>query len=156
MIQRYVRAFWKALRMTLRGETIAGTSLRQPRLHEWLRAGVRCVDAVHAAQDRTGIALEERRALTLRIDKRDISLETTLQTIRHHLTTEYPYMLKHYTRFSVMAIQASNLNDQYLATRFAEADILPSSVRDALATLRDHLAAIPPADDDTADASVRD
>lgn len=146
MILRYVRAFWKALRLTLRGETISDSPVHQPRLREWMRESVRAVDGVRAAQDRAGTTLEQRKEIMLHIDKRDLRMETALQTIRHHLTVEYPYLLKQYTRFSVMTIQASNLNDQYLATRFAELETLPSSVRDALVALRDHLAAIPPPD----------
>jgi hypothetical protein len=145
MIVRYARAFWKALLLTLHGQQIASTPLNEPQIHAWMREAVRLADAVRAAQERAGVTLEERKAWILHIDKRDLALDTALQTIRHHLTTEYPYLLKHYTKYSVMTIQASNLNDQYLATRFAEAEVLPATVREALATLRDHLAAIPPA-----------
>ena len=145
---RYVRAFWKALLLTLRGQQIESTPLRQPQIHAWMREGVKLVDAVRTAQERAGTTLEERKAFTLRIDKRDVALDTALQTIRHHLTTEYAYLLKNYTKHSVMTIQASNLNDQYLATRFAEADAVIGGVRTALVALRDHLAAIPPAEPD--------
>lgn len=146
MILRYARAFWKALVLTLRGQQIRSAPLQQPQIHVWIRDAVKLVNAVRAAQDRAGITQEERKAWTLYIDKRDLALDIALQTIRHHLTTEYPYLLKHYTKYSVMTIQASNLNDQYLTTRFAEAEILPASVRERLVALRDHLATIPSAE----------
>jgi hypothetical protein len=145
---RYVHAFWKALLLTLRGQKIDSAPLHQPQIHAWMREGVRLVDAVRTAQVRAGTALDERKAIALHIDRRDVALDTALQGIRHHLATEYPYLLKHYTKFSIMTIQASNLNDQYLATRFAATDMLTAGVRTALEALRDHLAAIPPAEPD--------
>lgn len=143
---RYARAFWKALVLTLRGQTISAPPDKQPQIHAWMRQGAAITERVREAAERTGISIEARRALTLHLDKRDISLETALQTVRHHLTAEYPYLLRHYTRFSVMTIQASNLNDQYLITSFAAVETLPTPVRQALTSLHEHLLALPPAE----------
>jgi hypothetical protein len=151
---RYVRALWKTLLIMLRGEKIAPAPLHQPRLHEWMRAALRHIDGVRSALDRAGMTMEQRKAFVLHIDKRDVALETVLQGIRHHMTIEYPYMLKNYTRYSVMTINASNMNDQYMALRFADAEALPEGVRAAWGALRDHLAAIPPADPDVPGSEI--
>jgi hypothetical protein len=145
-ITRYVRAFFKALSLTLQGKTISAPPLQQPRIHAWMRETVRQVDAVSAAADGNGLSGEQRRMLKLTIDKREMALETALQSIRHHAAVEYPYLFKHYNQYSLMTLQATNLNDQYLALRLSEWEALPAPVRDLLAQLRDHLQALPPAE----------
>ncbi|MDX2138278.1 MAG: hypothetical protein SF123_09300 [Chloroflexota bacterium] len=143
-ITRYVRAFVKALSLTLQGKTISQPPLKQPRIHAWARETVQKVAAISAAADANGLNAEQRKTLTLTIDKREMALETALQAIRHHAGAEYPYLLKHYNQYSLMTLQATNLNDQYLALRLSEWDALPAPVRALLGQLHAHLQALPP------------
>lgn len=142
MIARYVRAFFKALRLTLAGETIAPPT-RYPALDTWAAQTVMLVDETLAAADNAGFRAAQRGEFRLTIDKRAVTLESGLQTIRHHAAREYPYLLKNFTPYSLMTLQATNLNDRYTMLRFADETALPPSLRDALARLRDHLDAVP-------------
>jgi hypothetical protein len=142
MIGRYVRAFFTALRMTLRGES-AAPPLKHPELHEWSRQTIGLLDAVQSAAERSGLLQGKPEQRTVIIDKRSMSLEAALQVIRHHAAREYPYLLKHYTPDSLLAIQATNLNDRYLALRLQEMDGLSLEMQALLGRLNDHLNSIP-------------
>jgi hypothetical protein len=145
-LTRYIRAFFKALSLTLQGKTLTEPMLKQPRIHAWARETVHKVDAISTAADASGLNAEQRKTLRLTIDKREMALETALQAIRHHAAAEYPYLLKHYNQYSLMTLQATNLNDQYLALRLSEWEALPAAVQALLMQLHDHLQALPPAD----------
>jgi hypothetical protein len=139
---RYIRAFWLALKMTLRGETI------QPRpkspLALWVGEAGRLIEAVYAAADAQGLNREARQQLVMRIDKRDLTVETALTGIRHHVMTEYPYLLRNRTSYTVAAIHATNLNDRYLVQRIAELEALPTGqFQESLGRLKKHLETIP-------------
>jgi hypothetical protein len=145
---RYVRAFFKALAMTIRGEKPLSPAERlYPRLFDWLREGQQRVEAVYTAADGAGLGLAQRNALQVTIDGRQHSLETLLGGVRYHLAQEYPYMLQNLTEHTLTGIYASNLNDQYWVTTLATAEGVPSSVQQALNALAQHLSAIPPSND---------
>jgi hypothetical protein len=144
-VMRYMRAFFKALSMTLRGEKPPAPTQREPQIIAWAGQSVLLLDQIEKAADAQGYSKATRQSAVLEIDRRELSLEMALQTIRHHALNEYPYLLNNYTRYSVMTIQAANLNDQHLVERFAQHERVPAPVRDALRTLGEHLQAIPPA-----------
>lgn len=144
---RFIRAFFIALRMTLRGETIAP---QRPMLRAWIQQANRLLDTVYATADKHGFKIQRRATLTLMIDRRDISMETILAGVRHNLTREYPYLLRQPdNRQNLNAIYATNMNDQFRVQRLADADIVDSPpVQTAITALANHLAAIPPAEAD--------
>lgn len=143
-MMRYVRAFFIALGMTLRGQT-PPPAPNAP-LRAWLAAGLPLVMAVIRAADQEGLNEAIRKRLMLRIDGRDMSMHTLLAGVEHHLRQEYPYLLQHLTDHSVTAIYASNMNDQYRLMRLRDSDLLTeqAAVREAVARLSEHLNSIPP------------
>jgi hypothetical protein len=118
-----------------------------PALMRWARRTRDLVHAVYAAANAQGSHEDERRALILHLDKRDISMETILTTVRYHAAHEYPYLLGQESEQNVLAVQALNLNDRYLVLRLTQSDAARSSpLRDRLAALRDHLDGMPSVD----------
>lgn len=139
MIRRYLRAFFMALKLTLKGKRIAP---KYPELDVWAREAARRVDAVYRAADANGLGEPARKALILHLDSRDISMETILASVRHHATEEYVKLLLDSTPHSFIAIYASNLNDRYRVAQLCDA-VQPLPVKAAIASLSDHLEAIP-------------
>jgi hypothetical protein len=142
-ITRAIQAFFTALGMTLRGETLP-PPVNQP-LWEWMRQIENQVDAVYAAAERARIDQPARQAFIVRADGRDISLETILSAVKHHVTEEYPYLLRHVTSHNLTAIYASNMNDHYRVIQAAEA-LVNSALKMAVADLAARLEAIPKID----------
>jgi len=143
-LSRYVRAFVTALRFTMRGEQPPG--LRHPELYAWIKALVVRVDAVYTAADSNGLDENARKVAKVKLDGRDMSLETILGTLRYHAEHEYPSLLATSANRPVNlgAIQASNMNDRYWVLRLREeAALQHADVQAALARLGEHLDAIP-------------
>lgn len=140
---RYLRAFWVALMMTLRGQT-PGRS--HQRLWEWIEGAVPLTQAVNVVAEKNNLTKAQRQQITLKLDGRETSMQTILSAIKHHLTEEYPYLLMNLTEHSITAIYASNMNDQYFMTRLKDTDALQQypAVQQALNQLSDHLNSIPP------------
>ena len=140
---RFIRALSVALKMTLRGETPPPPPFEA--LRDWIDQGQQLAEAALAAADERGLDVEKRKAITVIVDGRDHSLETILQAVHYHLTTEYPYLLQHLTRHSVTAIYASNMNDQYAVDRISTVAALNEHAEGgSITALRNHLHAIPP------------
>ena len=147
-ITRFIRLFFTALRMTLRGEQVP-ISPYAP-LVEWIRQGQTLVKDVYNIADANGIDMAARQKIILRIDGRDISAETIIGTIRHHTSTEYLYMIHDHATHSITAIYASNLNDRHFVERLQEApEIKNAAVKQAIEKLSAHLGAIPPTNKDS-------
>lgn len=150
-VGRVVRAFFKALTMTLRGEIAAPPSMvetaraRFPALIGWCEEAIVHVDAVVAAADAAGWTDDRRAAFSLRLEGRDVSLKTMLAAVRYHCMEEIPHLLASDSRYGRVGVHALMINDQYWAREFSAADGLPAAVTEALAALADHLAA-PPSD----------
>lgn len=137
-IKRYARAFMTALRMTMRGETFAPP---HPNLTNWTARTIVLVDTVFTTANANGLNLAARKALVLHIDRRDVSMESILGTVRHHAAEEYPYLLRRDPGHGLLAIRASNLNDSYRIERLCEQT--SGAVRSALESLGHHLDTIP-------------
>jgi len=147
-VTRVVRAFFKALMMTLRGESVAPPLMdvarsRFPALASWCDATIVRVDAVMAAADAAGWTDARRAAYVLRIEGRDVSLKMMLDTVRFHCAQEIPHLLASDSRYGRIGAQALAINDHYWADRFSAADDLPEALTAALAALAEHLAALP-------------
>jgi nitroreductase len=137
-MMRFLRALVQALRLTLKGETL--TPPRYRPLESWIARGLNLVERVEgsAAAQRLDLA-----ALQLKLDGRPISLERTLQMLRHNLVNEYPRLMRLDDAYSMMVVSASNMNDQYRVAQFLEAGEIPAETRAALAALDAHLQALP-------------
>lgn len=142
--KRYIKVFIKALIMTLHGEKPKTDAEKQyPHLFEWLYEGQLLINRVYKLADKNQFDETQRRACTIKVDGRDMSMELILASIRHHLTKEYVYLLKDFTNHSVTGIYALNLNDHYWVTRLIEEGNIVPPIKEKLAILADHLAGIP-------------
>ena len=139
MIRRYMRAFFIALRMTLRGETPPPSP--HTALHEWMSQGVQRVDHLLelAARHAVGPA-----AVVLKVDMRSISMATILQIVRYHLAEEYPVLLREAPSQSMTILHATNLDDHHRLTRLENAPELSGTpLPQFVAALGAHLEAVP-------------
>lgn len=146
---RVIRAFFKALALTVRGQAAtiaAGDNVRQqfPALIAWCESSVAQVEAVYAALRGAGWDAAQISGLTLHLEGRDLALATALETIRFHAAREIPHLLTAEGAYAQLTVQALALNDRYLAQQFSTA-ALPPAAQTALATLAAHLAAPPSA-----------
>lgn len=135
---RYIRAFFTALRMTLRGETYVRPY--EP-LWAWIEAGVTYVDTALRILDDPALAQTK-----LRVEGREMTVQAMIGGVSHHFKQEYPYLLRHLTQHSITGIYATNMNDQFYIARLLEHDFVPAKDRSALVRLSEHLNTIPPSD----------
>ena len=141
-MMRMIRAFIKALQMTIRGETIAPSHYLP--LEAWIDAGLQMLAHIFITADTHGLPLEKREQLKLKLDGHMTSLEHSLQMVRHNWINEYPKLIQLDDPYTMMVIQSSNMNDQYRVSQFAIADELASDeVKQALERLNQHLMNLP-------------
>lgn len=140
-VGRYVRAFFGALRLTIRGELPPGLRVHQqyPELSAWWAGTIAGVDAVIAAADAHGFDKARRESLVLHIEKRDVSMATILAGVRFHAEKEFPHLMRVEGNYNALAIYATNMNDRYLVLRLGQAEELPAAVREAVEGLAAHL-----------------
>jgi hypothetical protein len=140
MLRRYARAFWIALKYTLRGEKPPLLRVRDqyPVITAWLDETVRRVAAVEQAAADEGV---DSKTLTVRVDRRDVSMETILATVKFHAKREYPSLIVNADDHSPLTVHATNHNDRYLVLQLANA--LQPPLKDAVDALAAHLATLP-------------
>jgi hypothetical protein len=137
-IQRYWKAFWKALRMTLRGEEIESSP--RDELLNWSRRTVELVREVLQAADQDGMDQSARQGIQIRADSREISMQTVLTGIEHHAAVEYPMLIRTLGEDSFALIQANNTDDQFRLSRLTEAEAARNAaLQTALRKLEAHL-----------------
>lgn len=137
-----LRAFWLAVRFTLRGEK--PPALQHPQLLAWVRRLAVLVEAVYMAAEQSQIDQTRRQAITLKLDGRLMSVETVLAAVRYHAGQEYPALLRSGLPFNRLGIHASNLNDYYWVSRLLDVSELQTpAVQTALTRLAAHLSAMP-------------
>ena len=133
---RFFDAFRRAMTRPQRGA--------YPELSIWALQTRELLRAVMAAANSAGLDEARRREFILHVDKRDVSMETILTTVRFHAAEEFPYLLRQPLKHNTLAVYAANLNDRYLLMRLAEAEPLQvEPLRQRLAELRNHLDNIP-------------
>lgn len=141
-MMRPIRAFVKALQMTLKGETIT-RSHYQP-LEAWIDAGLGMLASVITTADANGLPQEQRTQIKLKLDGHMTSFEQTLQMVRHNWINEYPKLIRLDDPYTMMVVQSSNMNDQYRVGRFATAEEITSlEVKTSLEALNEHLMNLP-------------
>jgi len=141
---KYIRAFFVALRYTLRGETMPSSVERQfPTLTAWLQQTEDQLRQVYQTAAAHNLDKSARQQITIDAEGRQLNMETILSGLRFHITEEYPYMLKHLTAHSVTAIYAANMNDQFFVAKLAQADELPAPVQQQIVALKAQLDSIP-------------
>jgi hypothetical protein len=139
---RYVRAFFVALRMTIRGEKPKPAP--DVPLIAWINRTPQLVAEIYDTAERKGLNRAAREKIVVRLDGRDMSMQTVLAAVEYHARQEYPYLLQNLTQHSVMAVYASNMNDQYHVMKLYDEQIVREpAVREAITRLSEHLNAIP-------------
>ena len=148
IFSRYLRAFRRALGMTLRGEVYTAPAVPQSPFASWISQYGILIAAVLKAADQSGIDQALRKQIKLRLDGRQMNLETALMTLKFHATDEYPSLVKQGTGRGVQnTLYATNMNDRYWISKIVEAPELQEPVvQKALADLDAHLDAIPKLD----------
>ena len=136
---RYIRAFFTALTLTLKGE------IPEPDpLQVWMEQGRVHLKKVTTASNAHSL---DPSAVIVRIDRRDISMKTILDAVQFHLTDEYPQVLQHFGMEGINVIYASNLDDHYRLVRLADTpELQDTPVQQAVNALSDHLEAVPRVD----------
>ncbi|MCA0455251.1 MAG: hypothetical protein LCI00_14845 [Chloroflexi bacterium] len=144
ILGRYLRAFWGALRLTLRGETYRPPIPQSP-IAGWVAGYAERIKAVIQAADQNGLDSAARKQIKLRLDGRQMSLETTLLTLQFHANEEYASLLRQGTSQRVLnTVYATNINDHYwVITVAALPDMQKPSLQAPLQALEAHLGAIP-------------
>ncbi len=138
-MRRYLRAFWQALKLTLRGQRLPPpVRERYPQLADWWQGTVEQVAAVEQAAKASGIDMD---TLMIHVDRRDTSMATILAAVRYHAQQEYPYLMRQENQYNPVALNALNLNDRYLILRLAEQ--VPDPVKASIETLQAHLDTLP-------------
>jgi hypothetical protein len=146
-LRRYFRAFWGALRMTLRGEVYTPPVQQSP-LNTWINQYAMLVTDVLRAANQNGVDVASRKQIKLRLDGRSMSLETALMTLKFHAEQEYPSLVRQGTGRSIQnALYATNMNDRYWVSQMVNApELQVSSIQKTLASLDSHLDTIPKLD----------
>lgn len=135
---RYLRAFFTALALTLRGQSAA--ALKYPALDAWMRQGRTLLDTVYSEAAAAGLDRQARSELLLHLEGRDISMETILGTVQHNLTREYPHLLARDDSYSLLVIRATSTEDHYRIECLAAAPPLQNTpAQAALTALARHL-----------------
>lgn len=138
---RYVRAFWKALLMTARGEKPPPPAY--PALMTWAEQTVALLDELNTAFTQNGVQAAQ---VMVRLDGRDMSAEKALSVIRFHAAQEIRSLAKTYGHYNLLAVQATNINDRYWISRMAEQPGMSApAVQAVYERLLAHLDAIPKA-----------
>lgn len=141
-MRRVIRAFFGALQMTLRRESLAPAHYRP--LTAWMGVVGSQLSLVLETADEHGFHQDQRKNLRLKLDGRLTSFEQSLQMLRHNLKNEYPRLIRLDDRYSMMVVQSINMNDQYRISRFLEEDLIESGqLRSALEELNECLLDLP-------------
>jgi hypothetical protein len=138
----YVRAFVTAAQMTARGEkpaSLLAEEAGEPLL-AWCRSLVTGVRAVEAALATGSVTARE---IVLHVEGRDVSLEKALQAVSFHAAQEFPSIVRQGGPYTLLALQASAMNDRFLLRRFIAHEPLTESVRQSLITLEEMLGSLP-------------
>ncbi|MCA9912662.1 MAG: hypothetical protein KC496_04920 [Anaerolineae bacterium] len=143
-MMRYLRAFFKALQLTIQGKQFQPVDVQYPSLTQWIHEGRQLVNEAYKLAESNGWSEEKRQSLRLTLDRRDISMEVILGSVRHNLTMEYPKLLESRMQYNLTALYALNMNDQYRVAQLAQEEELPKNMLQSVQALADHLAQIPP------------
>jgi len=124
---RLWRAFWQALRLTLRGQTISAPPSPHPALSVWAAEGQRLVEACQRLIEAQGWSQDQRQSLTVQVDKRPITMDLILSGLHYHFTAEYPSLILSGDEFSVLTISALNSDDIHRLKTLLRANFLQDS-----------------------------
>jgi len=141
--RKILSAFWRALRMTLRGQTYTPPPPSYPDLRAWIEQAKTLVQAVFQAADAQGLHEAARRQRLMTLEGRPITMQTILAAVEHNLLREYPSLLDSGLEHSILTLVAFNMNDHYRLTELASSLLDMPAVQATVLTLDAHLVAVP-------------
>lgn len=143
----YIRTFFKALQMTIRGETIAIADTRYPNLQTWLMIAREKLDTLYDTAEKSAIDEASRKAIVLQLDGRSWSIELILSSVKFHLEAEYPSLMESIVEHNLTTLYALHFDDKYRISQLAQSEELPESLRPAMEDFSAHFLNIPPSTD---------
>lgn len=140
----YINAFITSIKMTARGEKPQSLQAETDHaaLFDWFRETVKRVGAIENAAKAENI---DPQTIVFRLDSRETSLKTVLESIRFHAAQEYPMLIHQRSPYAIMTIQATNLNDRYALVRVSELPSLNATMLEPLKALTIQLEQLPKA-----------
>ncbi len=142
-MQRYIHAFFTALKMTLRDETV--TESPYPKVVEWVKEGQKLLNEVYENAESMGFDEAKRKSISLTLDGRKMSMDLVLAGAKHNLMLEYPQLLQLNSTYVPVTIQSMNFNDQYRVTQLLTLpELLQGELRAKINEFNEHLYRIPP------------
>ena len=141
-----ISAFFTTLKLMLSGENV---TVAHPKLWKWIETGQPLIAVVIKSANESDMDAEVRKGIQIKVDGRDTSMEVALGGIHYHLHEDYPHVLRDYTAYSVTAIYANNMNDQYALDKLSAHEAIQANqaVLTAITRLKEHLNNIPPSND---------
>lgn len=143
-IMHYIRTFFKALQMTLRGETIPTPASRYPNLQAWLTQAQNQLEQVYKVAEDAGLDKTAREQIILKLDGRAWSMELILSSLKFHLESEFPSLMASVIEHNLTTLYALHLDDKYRVSQLAQSEQLPESLRSSVQVLSEILLTIPP------------
>lgn len=140
----YFRTFFKALQMTLRGETIPAPISRYPNLEAWLAVAQEHLKTVYDVADKSGLDKKAREGIVLKLDGRAWSMELILSSLEFHLQTEFPSLMASTVDHNLTTLYALHLDDKYRLAQLVQSEALPETMRLSMEALSEQIIAIPP------------
>jgi len=143
----YIRTFFKALKLTLRGEVIEAPPTRYPNLQAWLIRTREALENVYEAAETANLDNAARENITLQLDGRNWSMALILSSVKFHLDTEFPSLMQTQIDHNLTTLYALHFDDKYRVAQLAQLGTLPPTVGAALQAFSTQLNAIPPSTD---------
>ncbi|MEM9951238.1 MAG: hypothetical protein AAF846_06555 [Chloroflexota bacterium] len=144
---RYIRTFFKALQMTMRGETITPAPARYPNLQRWLDTSQEKLKQLDHIAHKNGFDEATQKAIILELDGRSWSVHLILSSVKFHLETEFPSLMNSVIEHNLTTLYALHFDDKYRVSRLAESDEIPPAIRPALRDFATQFINIPPSTD---------
>lgn len=141
MIGRYLRAFMKALSLTLRGEKLPEDSVSRQMtlLRQWTAVLAERVTVIQEVAAKGSFDMQQ---VVVQIDKRNMTMKTIVDLLEYRAHTEYPNLLNAAGKSGWAVIYTSNHNDVYYVDRLFEV-LDESPVKQAVEAVKAHLETLP-------------
>jgi hypothetical protein len=138
-----LRAFWRALTMTLRGQTYTPPAPTYPELRLWIQQAQALTKDVFQVADANNLDETARKQRLLTLEGRPINMQTILAAVQHNLSREYPSLLESGLEHSLLTLMAFNMNDRYRLMQLKDSLADAPIVQNAVVALETHLGAMP-------------
>ena len=136
---RYIRAFWQALILTIRGKTISSPKTE---FDQWCQKSTKLLEQVE--QSLIDQVEQPTEGVELKIDGRTTTAKVVLDILKHNLSEEYPRLLALQDEYQNLVIQATNVDDQHRIQKLQEVAVFQNpNIQTKLKELVAHLDKMP-------------